>query len=32
VELIGEDAAFFQIRTPEGVEGWVPRYVIRGIA
>jgi SH3-like domain-containing protein len=30
VELIGEDEAFFQVRTPEGVEGWVPRYVIRG--
>ena len=30
VELIGEDESFFQIRTPEGVEGWVPRYVIRG--
>ncbi len=31
IEVIGEDAAFFQIRTPEGLEGWVPRYVIRGI-
>jgi SH3-like domain-containing protein len=30
VELIGEDESFFQVRTPEGVEGWVPRYVIRG--
>ena len=30
VEVIGEDESFFQIRTPEGIEGWVPRYVIRG--
>jgi hypothetical protein len=30
VEVIGEDESFFQVRTPEGVEGWVPRYVIRG--
>jgi predicted amidohydrolase YtcJ len=30
-ELIGEDASFFLIRTPDGVEGWVPRFVILGI-
>jgi SH3-like domain-containing protein len=31
IELIGEDASFFLIRTPDGVEGWVPRFVILGI-
>jgi hypothetical protein len=31
IEVIGEDASFFFIRTPDGVEGWVPRFVILGI-
>jgi hypothetical protein len=31
IELIGEDASFFLIRTPDGIEGWVPRFVILGI-
>ena len=30
IELIGEDASYFFIRTSEGVEGWVPRFVILG--
>jgi hypothetical protein len=28
IEVIGEDASYFRIRTPDGIEGWVPRYVI----
>jgi hypothetical protein len=28
IEVIGEDASFFRIRTPDGTEGWVPRFVI----
>jgi hypothetical protein len=28
IEVIGEDASYFRIRTPLGIEGWVPRYVI----
>jgi hypothetical protein len=30
VELIGETAGYLQIRTPMGIEGWVPRVVILG--
>jgi SH3 domain-containing protein len=30
IEVIGEDPSYFQIRTPDGVEGWVPRFVILG--
>jgi SH3-like domain-containing protein len=26
--VIGEDDSYFRIRTPDGIEGWVPRYVI----
>jgi hypothetical protein len=29
-ELIGESGGFFEIRTPEGVTGWVPRVVFLG--
>jgi hypothetical protein len=28
IEVIGEDDSYFRIRTPDGIEGWVPRYVI----
>jgi hypothetical protein len=28
IEVIGEDASYFRIRTPDGIEGWVPRFVI----
>jgi hypothetical protein len=30
VEVIGEHEGFLQIRTPDGLEGWVPRVVIVG--
>ena len=30
VELIGETEGFLRIRTPQGIEGWVPRVVILG--
>jgi hypothetical protein len=30
VEVIGEDGGSLQIRTPDGVEGWVPRVVLVG--
>jgi hypothetical protein len=30
VEVIGEDGGSIQIRTPDGVEGWVPRVVLVG--
>jgi len=30
IELIGEDAGYLQVRTPTGLEGWVPRVVILG--
>jgi hypothetical protein len=30
VEVIGEDGGSLQIRTPEGIEGWVPRVVLVG--
>jgi hypothetical protein len=31
-ELIGESGGFFEIRTPDGVVGWVPRIVFLGSA
>lgn len=30
VEVIGEEAGSLRIRTPDGVEGWVPRVVLVG--
>ncbi|HXU86882.1 MAG TPA: SH3 domain-containing protein [Verrucomicrobiae bacterium] len=30
VEVIGEEAGFLRIRTPDGIEGWVPRVVLVG--
>lgn len=30
VELIGDHAGFLQVRTPDGLEGWVPRVVVVG--
>jgi hypothetical protein len=30
IELIGEEAGYLQIRTPDGIEGWVPRVVFLG--
>ena len=30
VEVIGESDGFLQVRTPSGLEGWVPRVVIVG--
>lgn len=31
IEVIGEDASYFLIRTADGVQGWIPRFVILGI-
>jgi SH3-like domain-containing protein len=30
VEVIGERDGFLKVRTPSGLEGWVPRVVIVG--
>jgi hypothetical protein len=30
VQVIGENDGFLQVRTPAGLEGWVPRVVIVG--
>jgi uncharacterized protein YgiM (DUF1202 family) len=30
VEIIGEQGGFLQVRTPSGLEGWVPRVAIVG--
>jgi hypothetical protein len=30
VEVIGESDGFLKVRTPSGLEGWVPRVVIVG--
>jgi len=30
VEVLGEQDGFFQVRTPTGLEGWVPRVVLVG--
>jgi SH3-like domain-containing protein len=30
VDVIGEHEGFLKVRTPSGLEGWVPRVVIIG--
>jgi SH3-like domain-containing protein len=30
VEVVGEHEGFLRVRTPSGLEGWVPRVVIVG--
>ncbi|HEX2755527.1 MAG TPA: hypothetical protein VHM48_08690, partial [Candidatus Limnocylindrales bacterium] len=30
VEVIGEEGGSIRVRTPDGIEGWVPRVVIVG--
>jgi hypothetical protein len=30
VDVIGAEAGYLQIRTPDGIVGWVPRVVLVG--